>query len=107
MPREKEYATNAQRQAAYRQRHQAQQLPREDYLAALGRSLHSELEDAVAVKQSVLPADLLGERADATLQNLIRYIRRHTERGKADPLLTPLLAQEEESKEVNANSPKP
>lgn len=87
MPREKEYQSNAQRQAAYRQRHQSQQPPREDYLAALGRSLHGELQDAVAAQQSVLPCELLGERADETLQNLIRYIRRHTDRGKADPLL--------------------
>lgn len=94
MPREKEYATNAQRQAAYRQRHQSQQPPREDYLAALGRSLHGELQEAVATEQSVLPADLLGKRADETLQNLIRYIRRHTERGKADPLLQSLSSEE-------------
>jgi hypothetical protein len=87
MPRSKQDHSNAQRQAAYRQRHQAQQPPREDYLAALGRTLHSELEDAVAVNQSILPSELLGERADATLRNLIRYIRRHTERGKADPFL--------------------
>jgi hypothetical protein len=93
MPRSKEYQSNAQRQAAYRQRHQNQQPPREDYLAALGRSLHAELEDAVAVNQSILPCELLGERADATLQNLIRYIRRHTERGKADPLLHPFSSQ--------------
>jgi hypothetical protein len=93
MPRPKEYETNAQRQAAYRARHQERQAPREDYLAALGRSVHAELEDAVAANQSVLPADLLGERADVTLRNLIRYIRRHTERGKADPLLQPFSPQ--------------
>lgn len=93
MPRPKEYQSNAQRQAAYRTRHQNQQPAREDYLAALGRSLHAELEDAVAAQQSVLPSELLGERADATLQNLIRYIRRHTERGKADPLLQPFSSQ--------------
>ena len=90
MPRPKAYATNAQRQAAYRARHQNQQPPREDYLAALGRTLHAELEDAVTVGQSVLPCELLGERADDTLRNLIRYVRLHTDRGKADPFLTPL-----------------
>ena len=90
MARPKEYETNAQRQAAYRARHQNQQPPREDYLAALGRTLHAELEDAVAVGQSVLPCELLGERADDTLRNLIRYIRLHTDRGKADPFLNPL-----------------
>jgi hypothetical protein len=90
MPRSKEYATNAERQAAYRARHPEQQPPREDRLAALGRSLHAELQSAVEDQQSVLPCDLLGERADDTLRNLIRYIRLHTDRGKADPLLNPL-----------------
>ncbi len=89
MARPKEYSTNAQRQAAYRQRHRAKQPPRQDLLAALARTLQVEFEDAVAAQQSVLPAELLGERADATLRHLIRYIRRHTDRGKADPLLTP------------------
>ena len=93
MSRAKEYQSNAQRQAAYRARHAHKQPPREDTLALLGRSLHAELEDAVAAKQSIVPAELLGERADATLRNLIRYIRRHTERGKADPLLNPLSSQ--------------
>lgn len=90
MPREKEYQSNAQRQAAYRERHRDRQPPREDYLAALGRSLHIELEEAVAANQSVLPSELLGDRADTTLRNLIRYIRGNTERGKADPMLNHL-----------------
>ncbi len=93
MPRSKAYETNAQRQAAYRARHPEQQPPREDYLAALGRSLHSELESAVEDQQSILPEYLLGERADETLRNLIRYIRLHTDRGKADPLLTPFSSE--------------
>lgn len=87
MPREREFPSNAERQAAYRARHRDRKPPREDYLAALGRTLHIELEEAVAANQSVLPSELLGERADATLRNLIRYIRRHTDRGKADPML--------------------
>ncbi len=89
MPREKEYQSNAQRQAAYRERHRDQKPPREDYLAALGRSLHGVLAEAVATHQSVLPAELLGERADDTLRNLIRYIRQHTDEGQVDPLLHP------------------
>ena len=38
MPRSKDDTTNAERQAAYRQRHRNKQPPREDLLAALGRS---------------------------------------------------------------------
>lgn len=93
MSRLKEYETNAQRQAAYRARHESLKSPREDYLAALARSLHGALEDAVAAEQSVLPAELLGDRADTTLRNLIRYIRLHTDRGKSDPLLSPCLLE--------------
>jgi len=93
MPRPKEYQSNAQRQAAYRERHSEKQPPREDTLAMLGRSLHAELETAVEANQSVLPPELLGERADATLRNLIRYIRRNTDRGKADPFLNSLSSQ--------------
>ena len=93
MSRSKAYATNALRQAAYRARHPEQQPLREDYLASLGRSLHAELEGAVEDQQSILPAYLLGKRADDTLRNLIRYIRWHTDRGKADPLLTPFSSK--------------
>ena len=94
MPAEKKYASNAERQAAYRDRHRDQRPAREDYLAALARSLHAELEDAVAANQSVLPAELLGDRIDTTLRNLIRYIRIHTDRGKADPFLAQSSTQE-------------
>src|SRR5690348_1686358 len=106
MPRPKEYSSNAQRQAAYRARHSEKRPPRDDYLAALGRTLHAELEDAVAANQSVLPCALLGERADTTLHNLIRYIRHHTDGGKADPFLAPFPC-EEASKEVNAPATEP
>jgi hypothetical protein len=87
LPREKQFQTNAARQAAYRARHSQQKPPREDLLAALGRSIHAVLEDAVAAGQSILPEELLGSRSDETLRNLIRYIRLHTDAGKADPLL--------------------
>jgi hypothetical protein len=93
MSRSKAYATNALRQAAYRARHPEQQSPREDSLAALGRSLHAVLESAVEDQQSILPASLLGARSDETLRNLIRYIRLHTDRGKADPLLAPFSSK--------------
>ncbi len=85
MPRRKEYPSNAERQAAYRARHADQQPPRQEYLAALGRTLHLELGDAVRAGQSVLPAAVLGARADETLRNLIHYVRSHTDRGQTDP----------------------
>ncbi len=75
MPRPRHYQSNAEKQAAYRQRHAAQQPPREGYLAALARSLHGELREAVRAQESVLPAELLGAAADETVRNLIVYIR--------------------------------
>jgi hypothetical protein len=75
MPRRREYATNAERQAAYRARHAHQQPPRQELLAALARSLHGAWEEAVRSGHSRLPAHLLHPRADQTLQNLIRYLR--------------------------------
>lgn len=74
MPREKQYASNAERQAAYRARHRDRELPTQGLLAALSRSLHGTLERAVAQGVSPLPPELLGGRADRTLQNLIRYL---------------------------------
>lgn len=75
MPRPRQYATNAEKQEAYRRRHAAQQLPRAAYLAALARSLHGVLQDAVEAHASPLPDALLGAQADETLRLLIRYIR--------------------------------
>ena len=75
MPGERQYATNAERQAAYRARHRERELPRQDMLAALARTLHGTLGQAVRQGVSPLPAELLGPRADRTLQNLIRYVR--------------------------------
>jgi hypothetical protein len=75
MPREREYGTNAERQAAYRARHARERPPRQDLLAALGRSLHGELAAALRGGGSPLPKELLGARADETLRNLIFYVR--------------------------------
>jgi hypothetical protein len=75
MPRSRHYQNNAEKQAAYRQRHAAQRPPREGYLAALARSLHGELRQAVQAQQSLLPPELLGATVDETMSNLIRYIR--------------------------------
>jgi hypothetical protein len=74
MPRPKQYADNAQRQAAYRQRHPERQPPRDAVLATLARSLHVVLEEAVQQEGCVLPAYLVGAHADETLRNLIRYL---------------------------------
>jgi hypothetical protein len=75
MPRGREYATDAERQAAYRARHARKQPPRQDLLAGLGRSLHGELAEAIRAGKSPLPKELLGTRADETLRNLIFYVR--------------------------------
>ena len=75
MPRPRMYKDNAEKQAAYRERH-AERLPvRDSLLAAQARSLHGALSEAVRAKTSVLPPQLLGRRADQTLANLIHYLR--------------------------------
>lgn len=74
MARTKQYNSPAERQAAYRARKAPQKPPREDYLAALARSLHGVLRDAVEEDNALLPAHLLGQQADETLRNLIHYL---------------------------------
>lgn len=74
MPPERQYATNAERQAAYRARHREREPPRQELLAALARTLHGTLARAVHQGVSPLPPELVGPRADRTLQNLIRYV---------------------------------
>ena len=74
MPAERKYKNNAQRQAAYRQRHRQEQPATQAQLAILARSLHVVFEDASIAGTNPLPADLLGERADQTLRNLIHYL---------------------------------
>jgi hypothetical protein len=82
MPRPRQFQNNAEKQAAYRQRHAAQSPPRQGYLAALARSLHGELRQAVQAQQSELPPELLGATAAETMGNLIRYIRSQGEQGE-------------------------
>ena len=77
MPTPKEYASNAERQAAYRARHRDGEPPRQAYVAALVRTLHGELYDAVRAGCSPWPAELLGKREVETLTNLIHYLRAH------------------------------
>jgi hypothetical protein len=75
MPGERIYRSNAERQAAYRARHREGEPPLQGELAALGRSLHGTLREAVRQGESRLPEELLGKRADETLRRLIRYLR--------------------------------
>jgi hypothetical protein len=82
MPREREYENAAARQVAYRARHRGQEPPRQGYLAALARTLHGELEAAVAAGRSPVPAALITDRADDTLRNVIRYLREARERDE-------------------------
>ena len=75
MPQAKQYATNAERQAAYRARHREREPVRQGLLASLARTLHGTLAEAVREERSRLPPELLGRREDETLQKLIRYLR--------------------------------
>jgi len=79
MPRTRGYASNAERQAAYRARHADREPPRQGYLASQARTLHLVLGDAVRAGRSPWPEDLLGTRADDTLHRLICYVRSHWE----------------------------
>ena len=77
MPTPKQFATNAARQAAYRERHAARRPPTEAQLAILARSLHVVVTEAVEAGLHNLPASLVGEQPDQTLRNLIRYFDPH------------------------------
>ena len=83
MPREREYANAAARQAAYRARHRAEEPPLQSYLAGLARTLHGELQSAAAAGRSPVPAALVVGRADDTLRNVIRYLRAAREAEEA------------------------
>lgn len=72
MPRIREYASNAERQAAYRARHRQ---PTDADLAAGARSLHGELREALVDGRSPLPAELLGDNAQETLRRLVFWVR--------------------------------
>jgi hypothetical protein len=75
MPPMKIHASNAERQAAYRARHREREPVRQGLLAGLARSLHGTLAETVREGRSRLPPELLGRRADETLQKLIRYLQ--------------------------------
>jgi len=73
MPRPRLYQNQAQRQAAYRARHNQDRPPRMDRLASLAHSLHIVLTQALQQSQLELPDQVVGSRADETLENLIAY----------------------------------
>ena len=79
MARAKEYANQAERQAAYRARHREREPPRQGDLAGLARTLHGELITAVKEGRCPVPAELITGRADETLRNLIFSLRRREE----------------------------
>ena len=74
MPVERKYRNNAERQAAYRDRHPEKRPPSEAELAMLARSLHVVFAEAVEAGTSPLPSPLIGDRADETLRNLIGFL---------------------------------
>jgi hypothetical protein len=74
LPLEQKYRSNAERQAAYRDRHPEKRRPTEAELAILARSLHIVFVEAVEADQSPLPHDLVGDTPDQTLRNLIRFL---------------------------------
>jgi len=74
LPVERQYRSNAERQAAYRDRHPEKRPPTEAELATLARSLHVVFVEAVEAGTSPLSDDLIGDRADQTLRNLIRFL---------------------------------
>ncbi len=82
MPTKRHYASNAQRQAAYRARHADRKPATEAELAMLARSLHVVLEEALEAGRCPWPAHLLGGRAEATLRNVIRYLENQTDPGR-------------------------
>lgn len=85
MPRARQYRSNAERQAAYRERHPERQLPREDELAAAARTVHSYLQEAVEKGVSPLPSAVVGWRVDETMRRLCRYLRERVEAAPPAP----------------------
>jgi hypothetical protein len=76
MARARLYGNNAEKQAAYRARHALPQVVPQRLLASLGQELHGRLRQAVTAGTNRVPAPVLGQRADETLINLIRYLTR-------------------------------
>ena len=77
MASSKQYESNAQRQAAYRDRHLATKPASEAELALLARSLHEVLAEAIEHGTTDLPAAIVGIHAGETLRRLIHYLDPH------------------------------
>jgi hypothetical protein len=75
MSRKRQYESAAARQAAYRDRVYWQQAPTQKFLAGMAQGLHQDLLTALQQGNSPLPAQLLGEHAGETLNNLRDYVR--------------------------------
>jgi hypothetical protein len=74
MARERLYQTNAEKQAAYRERHRRSQRAPAALLVSLAEELHGRLRQAIEAGTSRVPSVVLGKRADETLTNLIGYL---------------------------------
>jgi hypothetical protein len=94
MGRAREYASAAARQAAYRARQEWKQPARQGLLAALARTLHGELVDAVAAERCPVPVEWVGGRAEETLRQMIRGVRGEREREEAEAAVDAQEAKE-------------
>jgi hypothetical protein len=74
MPRSRTYPDAAARQAAYRARVYFQHAPTQKFLAGMAQGLHNDLTEVLQKGGCPLPAELLGDHAGQTLQNLRDYI---------------------------------
>jgi len=84
MGRAREYGSAAARQAAYRARQEGKQPARQGELAALARTLHGELVDAVAAGRCPVPVEWITGRAEENLRQMIRALRAEREREEAE-----------------------
>lgn len=71
MPRPRKYANDAERQAAYRDRHAAEQPPSAGLLAAQARSLHAVIKDAAKIGDE-RAQKVLGKTPAETMTKMIK-----------------------------------
>lgn len=72
MPQPRIHTDNAKRQAAYRQRRGRLRATQAE-LAGLAETLHFVLQDAVEYNTFPLPYELVADRSEVTMSNLIRF----------------------------------
>ena len=82
MPGERQYATNAERQAAYRARHRERELPRQELLAGLKQRANPAYSNAVEIAMIYAA---LGENSHA----MTWLLRGYDERFNPGVLLRP------------------